>query len=66
MQKAKVVNNKLRYIQHNDTRISNVTLVKDNGRCNAKQCNAISKKVQRTPFEAETLALQGILCLQHS
>ena len=30
------------------------------------QCNAINKKVQRTPFEAETLALQGILCLHHS
>ena len=58
------MNNKLRYIQNNDTRISNVTLVKGNGRCNAMQC--ISKKVQRIPFEAETLALQGILCLHHS
>ena len=61
MQKAKLVNNKLRQIQNNDTRISNVTLVNGNGRC-----NVISKKVQSTPFEAETLALQGILCLHHS
>ena len=35
MQKDKLVNNKLRYIQSNDTRISNETLVKGNGRCNA-------------------------------
>ena len=61
MQKAKLVNNKLRYIQNNDTRISNVTLVKGNGRC-----NAIIKKCKGPPFEAETLALQGVLYLHHS
>ena len=57
------MNNKLRYIHNNDTLISNATLVKGNRRCNAMPS---VKKVQRTTFEAETLALQGILCLHHS
>ena len=55
---------KLRYIQDNDTRVSNVTLLKANGRCNAMQCH--QSKSAKDPFEAETLALQGILCLHHS
>ena len=52
MQKAKLVNNKLRYIQNNDTRISNVTLVKGNGRCNAMQS---VKKCKGHPLKLKQL-----------